>query len=168
MPWYSRCVFKKLLVVPIVAALVTSCAELTARNPGVASAPWAPVSCSTYSRSGPSSLSGCTHTAETGGSAQFIDITGCSGALSCPVPLPDQPNIRVVFADDHGSVDISRLRETRTHPNECAKGREYVAHATVLAVRGPVSRVIGRGEEVLAFLCYHPSAALLFGTRFVL
>ena len=126
------------------------------------------MSCSTYSRSGPSALSGCTHAAETGGSAQFIDITGCSGAVSRPPPPPDQPSIRVVFANNHGSVDISRLRETRTHPNECAKGREYVERATVLGVRGPVSKVIGRGEEVLAYVCFHPSAALLFGTRFVL
>jgi hypothetical protein len=160
-------VLKKLVAVPIVAVLLSGCAELTARNPGVASASWAPVSCSVYSRSAPSALSGCTHTAETGGSAQFVDISGC-GLIACPVPVSDQPNIRIVFASDHGSIDISRLQETRTHPNECAKGREYVMRATVLAVRGPVSKVIGRGEEVLAYICFHPSAALLFGTRFVL
>src|SRR5690348_745507 len=108
-------VFNKLVVVPILVALLSGCAALAARYPSAAFAPWAPVSCASYDPGASPPLSGCTHAAETGGSATLV-YTWCTGNVSCPPPQGDQPTWRVVFGDHRGSIDIS-MDEVRTHPN---------------------------------------------------
>jgi len=155
---------RRVAIVPLLAVVLSGCALVTARVPRAASLPFAPISCSYYSLRGV--LTGCSHVAETGGVARFVELYG--GNYPSPPPPPDRPSIRVVFARHHGSIDISLRQGPRTHPNQCPRGREYTMQGKVFAAHGAVSKAVRRGEPVLAFVCYAPSRKLLPGTRFVL